>query len=156
MNIVPMIFLGVLCLLMAVMYIVFNNKSNWQGLLVRGLAVVSCIVFSLVSSTTKSINNAFPLFTIVGLSVLVLSEALKVAGIADEKSNLITFGLLNSSAFTIIAFGGLALSEFNIFALLGGIFFGVADGLIVCAIKKYKTIERVVIEIISFISFGFI
>lgn len=156
MNIIPVVCLGILCLLMAVMYTLFGQKTGWQGLLVRGLAVLSCIILSLVSANLKAINNALPLFTIIGMSLLVLSEALKVADFENKRAELITFGILNSVGFVCIALGGMTLAEFNIFAILGGIFLGVACGLILCAIKKYKKIERVLVEIFSFMSMGFI
>ena len=156
MKIIPVICLGVLCLLMAIVYTVFSQKSGWQGLLVRGLAILSCILFSQISANLNAINNALPLFTILGLSLLILCETLKVAGIASEKAQVVTFGALNSVAFTLISLSALSLGEFNAFALIGGVFFGIAGGLLVCAIKKYKKVYRVFSEIFTFMAIGFI
>ncbi len=156
MNIIPIICFGVLALAMAGVYTFFSQKSGWQGLLVRGLAVLSCIALAQISGSLRAITNAFPLFVTLGLRVLVLAEALKVGGIENEKARDVTFGALNGSAFLLISLGGLSLGEFNIFAVLGGVFLGVALGMLVCAIKKYKTLHRVIGEISAFTGMGFV
>ena len=156
MNNIPVLCLGAVCLLMAIMYTIFGQKGGWQGLLVRGLAIVSCLALALVSANLKSITHALPLFVTIGFALLLLSEALKVAGIEDEKANIVTFGVLNSVGFVSIALGGMALGEFNYFAIVGGVFLGIALGCIVCAVKKYKKPARVFVEIFTYMSMGFI
>ena len=156
MNTLPIICLGALCLLMAIVYTAYSKKNGWQGLLVRGLAVVSCLALTQVSASLKALSNALPIFVTIGLAVLVLSESLKVADDEKGKSQTLVAGVFNSLGFALIALGGLSLSEFNFFAVLGGIFFGVAFGFIVCAIKKYKAKEKVLAEIFSFTAIGLI
>lgn len=156
MNMIPVICLGVLCLLMAFVYTVFGQKGGWQGLLIRGLAIISCIALVQVSASLKTLTNALPIFVTVGLSILLLCEAIKVTGVASDKAQKVTTGILNSLGFISIALGGLTLSEFSIFALLGSIFFGIAFGFILCAIKKYNSKEQILMEILSFMSIGFI
>lgn len=156
MNIIPIVCFGVVALIMAVVYTVFARKTGWQGLLVRGLAILSCIALVQISANLKAIGNALPIFMTLGLAVLLLSEALKVAGINNEKTSIAVFGVLNSVGFALIACSGLALAEFNIFAVVGGILLGIAGGMLVCAIKKYKSVERVFSEIFTFMGIGFI
>ncbi len=156
MNIIPIICFGVLALAMAGVYTFFSQKTGWQGLLVKGLTILSCVALASTSGNLKAINNAYPLFVTLGLCVLVLCEALKVVGIENEKASDTTFGALNGLAFILISLGGLSLGEFNIFAVLGGVFLGVALGMLVCAIKKYKTFYRALCEILSFMGMGFI
>ena len=156
MDKITVICLGVLCVLMAVVYTIYGQKSGWQGLLVRGLAILSCIALTLVSASLRSITNALPIFVTIGLAILLLSETLKVSNFAGDKAQTVVSGILTSVAFISIALGGMSLSEFSIFALLGGIFFGVGFGLVVCAIKKYKGIDKVLSEVFSFMAIGFI
>lgn len=156
MNTIPVICLGALCFIMAVAYTIFGQKGGWQGLAVRGLAIVSCVALAQVSGSLKSLTNALPIFITIGLSVLILGEALKVTNVANEKAQTIASGVINSVGLILISLGGLSLSEFNIFAILGGLLFGVGFGLIVCAIKKYKTKDKVFFEIFSFMSIGLI
>lgn len=153
---IPVICLGVLCFLMAIVYTIYGQKGGWQGLLVRGLAILSCIGLVQVCASLKSLTNVLPIFVTIGLAILLLGEAIKVVGVASDKAQNVTTGILNSLGFISISLGGLTLSEFSLFALLGSIFFGVAFGFILCAIKKYKTKEKIFMEILSFTSIGFI
>lgn len=147
--------LSLLCALMAVGYAIFGHKTGWKGLVVRGSAILSCVALSLVSANFKSLTNALPLFLTLGLCVLVLAEALKDK-VENEKTQRVVYGLACGLGFILISLGGLSMSQFNIFALLGGIFFGVAFGLIVCGIKKYKSANEVLTEILHFTAIGFI
>ena len=156
MNMISIISLGALCLIMAVLNIFFGERKNWQGLLVRGLAIASCIALVQVCASLKSLSNVLPLFVTLGLVILVLVEALKFADAENEKSNVIARTALAAVGFVLIACAGISLSEFNIFALLGGVAFGVAFGLIVCAIKKYKLPAQIFSEIFFFMSVGLI
>lgn len=156
MNTLPIICLGALCLIMAVAYTIYGNHSGWQGLVVRGLALSSCIALAQVSGSLKNLTNALPIFITIGLSILILSEALKITNVASDKAQTIASGVINAVGLIIISLGGLSLSEFNIFAVVGGLLFGVAFGLIVCAIKKYKTKDKVFFEIFSFMSIGLV
>jgi len=155
METISIVSLSILCALMAVGYALFGHKTGWQGLVVRGASILACLALSLVSANFKSLTNALPLFLILGLCVLILAEALKDK-VENQKSQNVVYGALSGVGFVLISLGGLSLSQFNIFALLGGIFFGIAFGLIVCGIKKHKTTDKILTEILYFISLGFI
>ena len=155
METISIVCLCVLCALMAAGHALFGQKTGWQGLVVRGASILSCIALALVSANFKGLTNALPLFVTLGLSILVLGEALKDK-VPNEKTQRFVSGIVGSLGFILIALGGLSLSQFNMFALIGGVFFGIALGFIVCGIKKYKTIDNVLNEIFSFMSIGFI
>lgn len=154
MDIISIISLSVLCLLMAVLYMFYGEKTSWQAILVRGLAIFSCIALLQILASLKNISNALSLFLTLGFSLLLVYEILKFAVIESEKAKYIISTVLYSISLLLIAFGGLSVCEFNIFSLVGGIAFGIAIGFIICSIKKYKSPYKIFSETFSFIAIG--
>lgn len=155
MILVSYICLAVLCLIMTVVYALFNNKIGWQGLLVKGLTMLSLLVLALVSANLKSLINAISLYIPIGLSVLLVCECLYCVEI-ETKQRYIFSRVLQILGYLSIAFSAMALSEFNILAIIGGMLIGCGTGLICWGIKRYNKIEIILMEIISFVAIGMI
>jgi hypothetical protein len=154
MNTLSYVCLGILGIAMSVIYTIFNKKVGWAGIVVRGLTILSLLVFSLVCASLKSINNAFPLCISLGLAVLILSEVTFASNEVPEKAKTIVYGLFFAVTNLLFALSVLSLAEFNVFALLGGVLLGAGAGLIVCAVKKEKALYPVLMYILTYLSIG--
>lgn len=151
MIIIPFACLGAVCLIMSIVYTMFNNKKGWQGLLVKCLTMFSLFLFALISANLKSIINAIALYIPVAFVVLIVSECLSCMDI-DEKVKTIFSGVIKIASFALIAISAMSLAEFNILALIGGLLLGVGLGLISWAKNKYKNLYVILIEIFNFMA----
>ncbi len=154
MNIVPFILLGVLSIGMGAIYTIFHKREGWQGIVIKGLTMFSILIFVLVNANLREITNALPLFMVIAMALLILSEAIKGSQTVDENSKLIVFSIFNFVSITLFAVSAITLSSFSIFALLGGILAGLGLGLIVCAFKKIWKVTPMLMEILVWIGVG--
>lgn len=154
MSYIPYILLGVLCVALSVLFVVFNKKNGWQGIVVRGLAIFSFILFAMITSNLRGLNNAFTLFICLALSLLIVAEVVYASGEVVEKNRIIVNGSFFFASNILFALSVLSLAEFNLFALLGGSMLGLGIGLIVCAVKHEKAFYPVLMRIITFLSVG--
>ena len=150
------ILLSVLCAGMGGVYTAFYKKTGWQGILVRGLTIVSLIALPLTTANIKSLNNALPIFVCLGLVFLLMTETLFASNNLDAKPKELVFSILYSVGNVLLSLGTLSLAQFNGFGFAGGILLGLGVGLVVCAIKKYKAFYPVIVEILVYSSIGLI
>ncbi len=156
MELIVFILLSILCAGMSGVYTAFYKKTGWQGILVRGLTMVSLIALPLVTANIKSLNNALPIFVCLGLSLLIMTETLLASNNMIAKSRDLVFSVLYSVGNLLLSLGTLSLAQFNPFGLAGGVLLGLGVGLVVCAIKKYKAFYPVIVEILVYSSIGLI
>ena len=156
MKMIPFIIFGVLCVAMNVIYTLFNKSKGYKALLIRGLTVLACIGLAFVSANLNSLTNSFPLLILFGLGFMLLSEAMVVSQIDNEKPRMIVFGLLSCASNSMFGISAMSLTNFNIFAFAGGILLGLGFGCVVCAIKKYKQWYNVLTTLLVFASTGFL
>lgn len=154
MNIVPFVCLLVVCGAMGVINTIFYKLSGWKAVVVRGLTVVSLLVFSLVTSNLRALTNAFSLFIAIALSVLLLAEVIYVSMNDDEKLKPVVNGVFFGLTNILFALSVMAIAEFSVLALLGGVFAGIGIGLIVCAIRKEKALKVILMNIFTFACVG--
>mgnify|MGYP005779488647 CR=1 FL=1 len=155
MVLIPYICLCVVCVLMSVIYTLYYDKKGWQGILVKGLTILSLIIFSMVSANLKSLNSAITLFIPISLALLLVDECLSLIE-SSEKVNTIFGGLLRIISCVLFALTAMSLAEFSLLGFFAGILLGAGIGLITWGVKKYKTIEKIVIEILTFMAIGFL
>ncbi len=154
MKYLPFIILSILCVGMGTLYTIFHKKIGWQGIILRGLSILSFLILAVVSANSKELNNALPMFVMIALGLNIMSETLLASNNVDEKARLITFSLLNFASVLLFAVSSITLSEFNVLALVGGILAGIGLGLIICGFKKNWAIEPILMEILVSLSLG--
>ncbi len=151
---VPFIILSILCVGMGAIFTIFHKKVGWQGILLRGLTIFSFLILAIVSANVKELNNALPMFVLIALGLLILSESLFASNNVDENARLITFSLLNFASIMLFAVSSITLSEFDVLALVGGILTGLGLGLIVCGFKRNWALYPILMEILISLSLG--
>ena len=154
MTMIPFICLSVICVAMGVMSTIFHHLTGWKAIVVRGVTMVSLVTFALVVSNLNGITNAFPLFISLGLVSLLLSETIETSMAEEEKLKPIVKGVFYSIACILFALSSASLSEFSLFAFLGGLFAGIGSGLIICAIRKEKSFIQMIMNIFSLTCVG--
>lgn len=147
MILIPFICLSVICVAMGVMNTIFHNLTGWKAIVVRGVTMVSLTTFALVISNLRGITNAFPLFIGLAFVSLLLSETIETSMPEDEKLKPIIRGVFYSISCILFALSAASLAEFSVLALLGGLFAGIGSGLIICAIKKEKGLNQIIMNI---------
>lgn len=156
MEMVPYICLGALCVILGVLNVIFNRKTGWQGIVVRGLAVLSLLAFSIIVSSLKGIVNALPMYISLGLAVLMMAEIVYVSMTDDDKMKPVINGLFFAVSAVMFALSTMSLAEFSLFALVGGLLAGIGFGLITCAFKQNKGLNRILMNILTFACIGLI
>ncbi len=154
MKIASIILLSVLCVGMGVIYTIFYKRDSWQGIVIKGLTMLSILALALISTSLREISNAMPIFITLALALLIMSETIKGSQTVDENAKLIVFSLFSFASTTLFAISAITLSQFNVLALIGGILTGVGLGLIVCAVKKTWSLWPMVMEILVWLSIG--
>ena len=156
MKIATFIIFCVLAVGMAAVYTIFHKEKGYKALLIRGGSVLACFALALICANLSSLSNAMPLFIFFGTMFMLLSEAMIVSPIEEEKPKMIVFGVLK--ALTIACFGlsALSLTNFNIIALAAGVLFGAGMGCVVCAVKKYKKWYQVLATLLIWVAIGFL
>ena len=153
MRLVAFICFGVACLLMSVLYTLFNKKTAWVGLLVRGTTILSLLVFLLVLNSLKSLTNALALYLTISIVLLLINEIIDL--VTDDENVVDLFsGILTSCAGICMALSVVSISEFNVFALVGGILLGLAFGFISWAFAKYEGVWNIILKLTQFAAFG--
>ena len=146
---------GAIAVGMSALYTLFHKHNGYKALLVRGLFVLSALALALVGANLNSLTSTYPLLIYLGLSFILLSEAMIVCPIEEEKNKMIVFGVLKAVAIIPFGLSCLTLASFNLFALGGGILLGLGIGCIICAIKKYKKWYQVLSTLLIWVSIGF-
>ncbi len=154
MNIVPFIIFAILSVAMGVVYTIFHKKIGWQGIVLRGLTMLTILAFAVISSNARELNNALPMFIIIAIGVLIVSETLNASQNVDENSRFITFSIFNAISTILFAVSAITLAQFNVLGLLGGLLTGLGIGLIVCAVKKNWALYPILMEIMVGLSVG--
>ena len=156
MELIVFILLSVLCVGMSGVYTAFHKKTGWEGILVRGLTIVSLIALPLIMANIKSLNNALPIFVCLGFSFLLMTETLFASNNLIAKPKELVFSILYATGNTLLSLGTLSLAQFNGFGFAGGLLFGLGVGFVICAIKKYKAFYPVIVEVLVYGSIGLI
>lgn len=154
MTMITFICLAFVCCALAVINIAFYNLKGWKGILVRGLFVFSLVAFSLIVQNLREIFNAVPMFITLGLGVMLLAEVVYVSMENDDKLKPIVNGSFFTISNGLFAFSLIALAEFNVLALAGGLLTGIGFGLIVCVLNRNKGLNRIIMNILTFASIG--
>ena len=155
MVLIPFICLFIVCGIMSIIYTLYYDKKGWQGILVKGLTILSLIIFSMVTANLKSLNSAITLFIPISLALLLVDECLSTIE-NSEKINIIFSGILKTISYVFFALTAMSLAEFSLLGFFAGILLGAGIGLITWGVKKYKTIEKIILEILTFIAIGFL
>lgn len=154
MTMIPFICLTIVCVGLAVVNTIFYKLSGWKGIVVRGLLILSLISFALIVSNLNGINNALPLFITIGLSYLLLAEAVYASMNEEDNLKPIVNGIFFAISNILFALSIISLAEFSVLALFGGVLTGIGFGLIVCVPKKNKGLNRILMNILTFASIG--
>lgn len=154
MSTIAFVCLAVVCGGLGIINTILNKLVGWKGIVVRGLFVFSLILFSLITSNLEGVNNALPLFITLGLALLLLSEATYVSMGEEDKIKPIVNGGFFATSCVLFALSAVSLSEFALLAFLGGLVAGIGFGLIVCAIKKEKRLNQILMNILTFACIG--
>ncbi|MBQ8792447.1 MAG: hypothetical protein IJZ62_02390 [Clostridia bacterium] len=156
MKIITLIIFGALCLGMDIVYTIFNKTKGYKAVLIKGLTIMASFILAVICTNFNSVTGALPIFIFIGLAFCLLSEAMSVSTVDEEKPKMIVFGLLKSVAIALFAVSALTLSGFNLFALGGGLLIGLGIGCIICAIKKYKKAYQLFSTVIVWTAVGFL
>ena len=154
MSTIAFVCLAVVCGALGIINIIFNKLVGWKGIVVRGLFVLSLITFNLINSNLRGINNALPLFISLALACILLAEAVCVSMSEEEKFKPVVNGMFFAVSCVLFALSAVSLSEFALLALLGGFFAGAGVGLIVCAVRKEKALNPILMNILTFACVG--
>ena len=154
MTMIPFICLAVVCVALGAVKTIFNSLVGWKGILVRGLSIISILVFALVIANLEGISNALTLFVDIGFAVLLLAEVVYVSMEDDNKLKPVVNGVFLAISCVLFALSAVSLAEFSLLAFLGGLFAGVGVGLIVCAPKKNKGLNHVLMNVLTFACIG--
>ena len=153
MRLIAFICFGVICVLMTVIYTLFNQKTGWAGLLVRGMSIFSLIVFLFVLNSLKSLTNALALYLSISIVLLLINEVVDLTT-DDEYVADIFGGVLKTCAGVCMALSVVSISEFNLFALIGGVLLGLAFGFTSWAFGKYEGAWNISFKLLQFAAFG--
>ena len=116
--------------------------------------MLTILAFAVISSNARELNNALPMFIIIAIGVLTVSETLNASQNVDENSRFITFSIFNAISTILFAVSAITLAQFNVLGLLGGLLTGLGIGLIVCAVKKNWALYPILMEIMVGLSVG--
>lgn len=154
MSTIAFVCLAVVCVALGIINMIFNKLVGWQGIVVRGLSILSLIAFNLIVSNLRGINNALPLFITLALACILLAEAICVSMSDKEKLKPVINSVFFAFSCVLFSLSGVSLSEFSLLAFLGGLSAGIGIGLIICAIKKEKALNQILMNILSFACIG--
>lgn len=154
MVMIPIILLGVVCLAMSVIYAIFKDKGEWQGFIVRSLTSLFLLIYAVITINLTSTINAFSLFIAISVAISMFYEALQTSKISNVQAKIMIGGLSKACMYLALALSVMSLAEFNLLSLIGGLLFGIALGLLVWAIKKYKNIAEILSTIFVFLAIG--
>lgn len=156
MKIATFIIFCVLAVGMTAVYTIFHKEKGYKALLIRGGSVLACFALALISANMNSLSTAFPLLIFFGMMFMLLSEAMILTPIEQEKPKMIVFGSLK--ALTIACFGlsAMSLANFSFLALSAGLLLGSGIGCVICAIKKYKKWHQVLATLLIWGALGFL
>ena len=156
MESVVFILLCVLCAGMCGVYITFYKKTGWEGILVRGLTMLSLFALPLIMANIKGLNNALPIFVCLGFALLLMTDTLYASNNLIARPKELVFSILYGTGNTFLSLGTLSLAQFNGFGFAGGLLFGLGVGFVICAIKRYKAFYPVIVELLVYGSIGLI
>ena len=142
MKMITLIIFGVICLVMDIIYAIFSNSKGYKAVLIKGLTILSSLILAVVSANFNSVTSAISIFIFIGLGFCLLSEAMNITDIDEEKPRMIVFGVLKGISIALFAVSAVTLSGFNILTLGSGLLIGLGIGCIICAIKKHKKIAH--------------
>ena len=154
MILVPIILLALASVIMSVFYAIFKDKGDWQGYLVRSLTTLLLLVYAIVTINLTSILNALSLFVVIALVINIFNEGVQTNNIQNQMAKQLLSGFSNILYYLAIALSLLSLASFEMYALLGGLLLGMAVGLIICGIKKYKDSSAIILTVLTFASIG--
>ncbi len=154
MLIVPIIIFGCASLIMSVIYSIFKDKGDWIGFIVRNITMLLLLVFAIVTINVSNVVNGFSLFIAVALAINMFLEGLQLTSIKDAKVKNILCEVSKGITYLSLMLSAMSLASFSVYALLGGIFVGLAVGMIVWLIKKTDEASEACATIFSFACLG--
>ena len=154
MLIVPIIIFGCASLIMSVIYSIFKDKGDWIGFIVRNITMLLLLVFAVVTINVSNVVNGFSLFIAVALAINMFLEGLQLTSIKDAKVKNILCEVSKGITYLSLMLSAMSLASFSVYALLGGIFVGLAVGMIVWLIKKTDEASEACATIFSFACLG--
>ncbi len=154
MLIVPIIIFGCASLIMSVIYSIFKDKGDWIGFIVRNITMLLLLVFAIVTINVSNVVNGFSLFIAVALAINMFLEGLQLTSIKDAKVKNILCEVSKGITYLSLMLSAMSLASFSVCALLGGIFVGLAVGMIVWLIKKTDEASEACATIFSFACLG--
>ena len=154
MLIVPIIIFGCASLIMSVIYSIFKDKGDWIGFIVRNITMLLLLVFAVVTINVSNVVNGFSLFIAVALAINMFLEGLQLTSIKDAKVKNILCEVSKGITYQSLMLSAMSLASFSVYALLGGIFVGLAVGMIVWLIKKTDEASEACATIFSFACLG--
>lgn len=154
MLIVPIIIFGCASLIMSVIYSIFKDKGDWIGFIVRNITMLLLLVFAVVTINVSNVVNGFSLFIAVALAINMFLEGLQLTSIKDAKVKNILCEVSKGITYLSLMLSAMSLASFSVYALLGGIFVGLAVGMMVWLIKKTDEASEACATIFSFACLG--
>ena len=146
--------MGISCLIMSILYAIFKDKGEWQGLLVRNLTSLLLLVFACIVVNLTSTLNAFSLFITIATAISMFYESIQSVKLNDEKAKKLIAGSSKALMYLAFALSVMSLASFNALALLGGGLLGLAVGALVWALKKYNKAQEALPLMFIFFALG--
>ena len=137
MVIAAFIILLALSVILGVFYTLAKSDKSWQSVLVKCLALLSCLTLSLVSANISSAYGAFTLMSTIAVACLLAFECAKCA-LENVTARLYLLSSANAVAIILFILASISLTTFSYWPILAGIFFGIGFGLLSKIIKKFS------------------
>lgn len=146
MLIIAFICLLLVCLITSTFYSIYSNKFTVINWAVKISALLSCCILAIVTANLTSAIGGYSIFVIIGLIFLLAGEFFNLSNFEKTSVYFYFKNITLALGFTCFFVSGLIYGDFNIFALLCGVF--IATGLI-CLNFALKRQEKAKAEIIS-------
>ncbi len=134
MILVAFILMTIVSVILGAFYTLTKWDSKWQNILVKCLALLSCLALALTSANLNSAYGAYTLLISLGMAVLICFEAFKCT--TAGKASVYILPSANLVALLLFLCAGVSQTNFSLWALLSGLFFGAGIAFIVKIVKK--------------------
>lgn len=134
MILVAFILMTIVSVILGVFYALTKWDTKWHNILIKCLALLSCLALCLTCANLSSKYGAYTLMVSLGIAALISFEVFKCS--LSGKPAIYILPATNLVAIVLFLFAGVSLTNFSLWALLSGLFFGAGLSFIVKIVKK--------------------
>ena len=134
MILIAFILMSVVSVILGVLYSLTKYDAKWSNILIKCLALLSCLALSLTSANLNSSYGAYTHLITLGMAVLICFEAFKCT--SNGKASTYILPSTNFVAVLLFLCAGISQTNFALWALLSGLFFGAGIAFVVKIVKK--------------------